>query len=194
MLFSAVKKTHCALVVCDWMGDCSVVAQCISNVHWSGNSTVWLLHGWCHLKLLLCQCSMYTIKPCTSLQCHFIWGHTCGITLGWNGYWNKSQYRQLTLEKKILLLGLESITFQTSLALYHYSVQFKMVCIVCTEKPMCVPPCLSQRFPPTSPLKQFQCLSAPTHPVKEDRLALPLSMPLSSRRSMVWCPWLCACG
>ena len=74
------------------------------------------------------------------------------------------------------------ITFQTSLALYHYSVQFKMVCITCTEKPVCDPPCLSQKFPPTLPLKRFQCLSAPSHPVKEDRLALPLSMPLSSRR------------
>ena len=31
-----------------------------------------------------------------------------------------------------------------------------------------------------------------SHPFKEDRLALPLSTPLSCRRSMVWCPWLCA--
>ena len=31
-----------------------------------------------------------------------------------------------------------------------------------------------------------------SRPLKEDRLALPLSTPLSSRRSMVWCPWLCA--
>ena len=29
------------------------------------------------------------------------------------------------------------------------------------------------------------------HPFKEDRLALPLSTPLS-RSLMVWCPWLCA--
>jgi len=29
-------------------------------------------------------------------------------------------------------------------------------------------------------------------PFKEDRLTKPLSTPLSSRRSMVWCPWLCA--
>ena len=32
-----------------------------------------------------------------------------------------------------------------------------------------------------------------SRPFKEDCLVLPLSMPLSSRRSMVWCPWLCAC-
>ena len=31
-----------------------------------------------------------------------------------------------------------------------------------------------------------------SRPLKEDRLALPLSTPLSSRRSMVQCPWLCA--
>ena len=33
---------------------------------------------------------------------------------------------------------------------------------------------------------------AVSRPFKEDRPALPLSTPLSSRRSMVWCPWLCA--
>ena len=33
---------------------------------------------------------------------------------------------------------------------------------------------------------------AVSRPFKEDRPALPLSTPLSSRRSMVRCPWLCA--
>ena len=31
-----------------------------------------------------------------------------------------------------------------------------------------------------------------SHPFKEDRLALPLPTHVSSRRSIVWCPWLCA--
>ena len=31
-----------------------------------------------------------------------------------------------------------------------------------------------------------------SRPFKEDRRALPLSTPPSSRRSTVWCPWLCA--
>ena len=31
-----------------------------------------------------------------------------------------------------------------------------------------------------------------SQPFKKDRLVLPLSTPLSSMRSMVWCPWLCA--
>ena len=71
--------------------------------------------------------SVYTIQPCTSLQCHFIQSHigrvyvclavTChlhfwqndldilratAVTLGWNVYRNKSQHSNLTLEKKIL--------------------------------------------------------------------------------------------
>ena len=42
----------------------------------------------------------------------------------------------------------------------------------------------------TLPLKQFQCLtmSGLFRPVKEDRL----SVPLSSKQSVVWWPWLCA--
>ena len=34
-------------------------------------------------------------------------------------------------------------------------------------------------------------MTALSRPSKEDHLALPLSKPLSSRRSMMWCPWLC---
>ena len=30
--------------------------QCILNIHLPGYSTVWLLYGWCHLKLLLSWC------------------------------------------------------------------------------------------------------------------------------------------
>ena len=33
-----------------------------------------------------------------------------------------------------------------------------------------------------------------SRPIKEDRLALPLSTPFSSNRSMVWCPWLVPAG
>ena len=62
-----------------------------------------------------------------------------------------------------------------------------------SEKPICAPPCLSQ----VPPLKQLQCSF-----LTDDGLfsclswkicrALPLSTPLSSRRSMVWRVWLCA--
>ena len=101
-----------------------------------------MLHGWCHVKC--CRfgaSSVYTIQPCTRLQCHFIQSHigrvyvclavTChlrfcqndrdllratAVTRGWNGYRNKSQHRKLTLEKKILpplLPGLEPGTFRS---------------------------------------------------------------------------------
>ena len=56
--------------------------------------------------------------------------------------------------------------------------------------------CKSSEVLPTLPLKWFQCSSDwwwPSCPFKEDRLALPPSMPLSSRQSVVWCPWPCAC-
>ena len=62
--------------------------------------------------------SVYIIQPYTSLQCNFVQSHirrayvclavtatctfgrmTTALTRGWNGYWNKSQHRKLTLEK-----------------------------------------------------------------------------------------------
>ena len=67
-------------------------------------------------------CSMHTIQPCASLQCHLMQNHihrvhvclavTCHLhfwqndqdllTWVWHRYQNKSQHRKLTLEKKIL--------------------------------------------------------------------------------------------
>ena len=53
-----------------------------------------------------------------------------------------------------------------------------------------------RRFPNvalrTVPVLVWLPMALSPRPVKEDRWALPLSTPLSSRRSMVWCPWLCA--
>ena len=103
-------------------------------------SALWMLHGWCHVKCCrFSASSVYTIQPCTRLQCHFIQSHigrvyvclavTChlhfwqndrdllcatAVTWGWNGYRNKSLHRKLTLKKNILpplLLGLEPGTF-----------------------------------------------------------------------------------
>ena len=65
------------------------------------------------------------------------------------------------------------------------SVQFKVV-FMRSETPTCTPPCLSE-ISPMLPLKQFQQRQWPSRPFKEDHLATPLS----SRRSMVWCSWLC---
>ena len=57
------------------------------------------------------------------------------------------------------------------------------------------PQVVSLRSSLTLPLKWFKSLwftMALSRPFKEDRLALPLSTPLSSRQSMVCCPRLCA--
>ena len=84
------------------------------------------------------MCTWY-LKPCTSLQCHFMqsqihrvhmclavtghlhfwqndWDLLCATAVmqGWDGYQNKIQHRKLTLGKRILLpllLGLEPETF-----------------------------------------------------------------------------------
>ena len=72
--------------------------------------------------------SVYTIQPCISLLCHFVWSHVClahaclvvtfplhfwhsdqdllratAVTWGWNGHRNRNQHKKLTLERKILL-------------------------------------------------------------------------------------------
>ena len=80
--------------------------------------------------------SAYTIQPFTFMQSHIhkvyvylavtchlhFWQNDqdllCAIvvTRGWNGYWNKSQHRKSTLEKKILpplQQGFEPVTFQS---------------------------------------------------------------------------------
>ena len=85
-------------------------------------SALWLLHGWCQLKLLPSRLSF-----CSQLQRHFVPSHICRmllclavtchlpfwqndldllcatvVTQGWNGHRNKGQYRKQTLEKNIL--------------------------------------------------------------------------------------------
>ena len=105
-------------------------------------SALWLLHGWSQVKC--CRfgaSSVYTIQPCTTLQCRFIqsyirkvhaclaltchlhfWRndrgllHATAVTWGWNGHQNKSQHRKLILEKKILpplLQRFEPATFRS---------------------------------------------------------------------------------
>ena len=48
--------------------------QCVLNIHGSGYSTVWLIHGYCRCCCLGAS-YVYTIQPCTSLQRHFIQSH-----------------------------------------------------------------------------------------------------------------------
>ena len=86
--------------------------------------------GWYHMKLYtpsnhapchFMQSHIYKVHACLAVTCcvHFWqndWGFLCttAVTLGWNGYQNKSQHRKLTLEKKILpplLQGFKRTTF-----------------------------------------------------------------------------------
>ena len=83
-------------------------------------------HGWFHMKLLPSRrvlCTPYNRAPCQFMQSHIRNVHAClvvtyhlhfwqddrdllratAVTRGWNGYRNRSQYRKLTLEKKICL-------------------------------------------------------------------------------------------
>ena len=75
------------------------------------------------------------------------------------------------------------------------SVEFKMAS-TCSGKPKYAPPHLLRCFPSvasdTVPMMVWlkRTLSCP---FKEDRWVLPFSTPLSSRRLMLWQPWLCAC-
>ena len=55
---------------------------------------------------------------CLAVTCHpHFWPNNWDLlyatvaTWGWNGYWNKSQHRKLTLEKKIIPLLLKPMTF-----------------------------------------------------------------------------------
>ena len=108
---------------------------------WISTQVVYLQrwHGWCQIKLLpswRVLCTPYNHAPCHFMQSHIrkvyvclavichlhFWRNDWGllrataVTQGWNRYWNKSQHRKLTLEKKILpplLQGLESATFRS---------------------------------------------------------------------------------
>ena len=125
---------------------------CILNVHWNGIFTELFdcciadsTRNCCHLG----ACFMYTIQPCSSLQCHFIWSNirrvhvwlvslaeTCHkyfwqndwdfvcasvVTWVWNEHWNKRQHTKLTLENIILLPLLLRLSI-TSLAIYHWAI------------------------------------------------------------------------
>ena len=80
-LFIALEQTHCTLVACDskqmttafssmlWIFTKIVYLQCCTYSGILFGSP--LLHGWCHVKLLLSQCM---IQPCT-MSCHFVQCH-----------------------------------------------------------------------------------------------------------------------
>ena len=76
-------------------------------------------HAPCHFM----QSHIHKMYACLAVTCHLhFWQndrdplHATAVTQGWNGYWNKSQHKKSTLEKKILpslLQGFEPATFQS---------------------------------------------------------------------------------
>ena len=119
-------------------------------------------HGWCYIKLLPSQCVLST--PYNHAPCHFMQSHirkvyaclavTChlrfwqidrgllratAVTLGWNGYRNKSQHRKLTQEKKILpptQQGFEPATFRSRVRCSnHWATPAPK--LYCTLSPKC---------------------------------------------------------
>ena len=71
-LFSALQKTPCTLVTCDYRR-VTVAFYCIFLTFFYPlkcciYSAVWLLHGWCHMKLLPSWHILYT--PCNHAPCH----------------------------------------------------------------------------------------------------------------------------
>ena len=80
MLFSALEQTHCAHVTCDskWVTVSFFFIARIINIHVSG--VLRAFFGCCMADATWnCYClgasSVYTIQPCTSLQCHFNQSH-----------------------------------------------------------------------------------------------------------------------
>ena len=124
-LYSAIlrslEQTHCARMLF-YMSDWLSIARFL-NIHRSGVLTelAWLVphetaavsaqvlctpynHVPCHIM----QSHIRKVYGCLAVTCHLhFWQNDQGllrataVTRGWNGYWNKSQHRKSTLEKKI---------------------------------------------------------------------------------------------
>ena len=111
------------------------------NIHRSGVLTAlaWLVAHETAAVSAQVLCTPYNHAPCHFMQSHIRKVYAClavtchlhfwqndrdllratAVTVGWNGYRNKSQHRKLTLEKKILpplQQGFEPATFQSRVA------------------------------------------------------------------------------
>ena len=110
-----------------------------SAFFWISTQVVYLQcwHGWCPMKLLpsrrkfcvhhttwhFMQSHIGKVYACLAVTCHLhFWQNdrdplrATAVTRGWNGCWNKSWHRKLTLEKTILLpllQGFKPVTFQS---------------------------------------------------------------------------------
>ena len=137
VLFSTLLSRLTALA-CGSTLVTSFIARQFLNIHRSGVLTVlaWLVPHETAAVLAQVLCTPYNHAPCHFMQSHIhkvyvclavtchlhFWQndwdllHATVVTQGWNGYWNKSQHRKSTLEKKILLplqQGFEPATFRS---------------------------------------------------------------------------------
>ena len=118
---------------------CALHSIHVLNIHQSGCNAVWLLHRWCHMKLLPSlqvlrrqynRAPVYSVTieshkcrrhMCSAVTCYLhFWQNVrhllcaTAVTQEWNRNQNKSQHRKLTLEKKIiplLLPGIKAVPF-----------------------------------------------------------------------------------
>ena len=107
-------------------------------------------HAPCHFM----QSHVRRVHACFDVTCHLhFWQsgrdllRATAAILGWNGYRNKSQHRQLTLEKKILpalLQGLEPATFRSRVRRSnHWAIPAPPVSVyVCVCVRACVRACV----------------------------------------------------
>ena len=138
LLYSAVLRSLTALACDSDLHEWLAFHITFLNIHQSGVFTAlaWLVphetaaisahvlcapcnHAPCHFM----QSHIHKVYVCLAVTCHLHFRqndrdllHATVVTQGWNRYWNKSQHRKLTLEKKILpplLQGFEPTTFQS---------------------------------------------------------------------------------
>ena len=75
-----------------------------------------------HACLTVTCCQLHFWQNGPDLSC------ATAITRWWIEYWNKSQHRKLTLEKKILLLGLEPTSFRSQSGAVTTELSMLLMC------------------------------------------------------------------
>ena len=141
VLAFSLEQTYCTHVACDiewvnvtfyfmFLNMCQSVLTVLFGCNMAG--AMW---NWCHLG----ACFVYTMQPCTSLQCQFIRSllprvHVClaatchphisrmtdllcatALTWGWNRYWNNKSAQNIDP-------GEETSPAVQCLALYHWAI------------------------------------------------------------------------
>ena len=128
-LFSALKQIHCALVACDfewvtvafystfWVLPEVMYFQCCLVLIWLVPRETAAMSAHSVYTIQLCIMSFYFMQShirrlhaWLAVTCHLHFEqndqdllHATVATQWWNRYWNKSQHRKLTLQKKSLL-------------------------------------------------------------------------------------------